>query len=66
MDKEMTLEYANTLIDTMVDLEVTALLNDRHELLKLVHNEIAGRYESMSLEEVREMAEYYGIIEEAK
>ena len=63
MTKEMTLEYADTLIDRLVELEAEALLNDRNALIELVYTEVRGRYESMDLEEVREMAEYHGIIE---
>jgi hypothetical protein len=64
MDKELTLEQADILIDRLVELEVEALLNDRNALLELVYTEIRGRYESMGLEEVREMAEYHGVIEQ--
>ena len=64
MAKELTLEQADILIDRLVDLEVEEIMNDRDALLELVINEIRGRYESMDLEEVLELAEYHHVIED--
>ena len=64
MAKELTLEQTDFLIDRLVDLEVEEIMNDRDALLELVINEIRGRYESMDLEEVLELAEYHHVIED--
>ena len=64
MAKELTLEQADFLIDRLVDIEVEEIMNDRDALLELVINEIRGRYESMDLEEVLELAEYHHVIED--
>ena len=64
MAKELTLEQADILIDRLVDIEVEEIMNDRDALLELVINEIRGRYESMGLEEVLELAEYHHVIED--
>lgn len=63
MDKELTLEQADILVDRLVELEAKALLNDRNALLELVYTEIRGRYDSMSLEEIRALAEIAGLLD---
>jgi hypothetical protein len=63
MSKELTLEQADILSERLVELEAKALLNDRNALIELVYTEIRGRYDSMSLEEIRELAEIAGIID---
>jgi hypothetical protein len=64
VNKELTLELAEVLVDRLVEMEAEDLLEDRNALIELVYTEIRGRYDSMSLEEIREAAEDAGILEQ--
>lgn len=66
MTKELTLEQADILIDRLVDLEVEELLGDNDKLMEIVYDYVGRKYEDMSLQDIRDAAEYYGIIEELK
>ena len=63
MTKELTLEQADILIDRLVDLEVEEILGDNDKLMEIVYDYVGRKYEDMDLDEVRELAEYHGIIE---
>ena len=63
MTKELTLEQADLLIDRLVDVEVEEILADRDKIMEIVYDYVGRKYEDMDLDEVRELAEYHGIIE---
>ena len=64
MHKKLTLNEADLVIDRLVDLEVEEILADRDKIMEVVYDYVGRKYEDMSLQDIRDAAEYYGIIEE--
>lgn len=66
MTKKLTLNEADLVIDRLVELEVEEILADRDKIMETVYDYVGRKYEDMSLQDIRDAAEYYGIIEELK
>ena len=64
MTKKLTLNEADLVIDRLVELEVEEILADRDKIMETVYDYVGRKYEDMSLQDIRDAAEYYGIIEE--
>ena len=63
MNKKLTLNEADLVIDRLVELEVEEILADRDKIMEIVYDYVGRKYKDMGLEEVRELAEYHSIIE---
>lgn len=64
MTKKLTLEQADILVDRLIDLEVEEILADRDKIMEIVYDYVGRKYEDMGLDEIRDVAELSGIIEE--